>query len=43
MKVLNTGGSGLIGSNLVKYYLDNDQNILIVDLKKPSFKIDDNI
>lgn len=43
MKLLITGGSGFIGSNLVKYYLDNDQNILIVDLKIPSYKIDDNI
>ena len=43
MKLLITGGTGFIGSNLVKYYLDNDQNILIVDLKIPSYKIDDNI
>jgi nucleoside-diphosphate-sugar epimerase len=34
-KVLITGGSGFIGSNLVRYFHDNKHEVLNYDIKKP--------
>lgn len=41
MRILITGASGFIGSNLVEYYVGRDYNILIIDSKKPSSEIYD--
>lgn len=35
MKILITGGSGFIGTNLVEYYRSSPCNILNIDIKKP--------
>lgn len=35
MKVLVTGGSGFIGTNLTKYFYDNEIDFLNIDLVKP--------
>ena len=32
--IVVSGGSGYIGSNLVRYFLDNDYNVISLDLKK---------
>src|SRR5690554_4787300 len=41
MRILITGASGFIGSNLVEYYVGRDYNILNIDSKKPSSEIYD--
>src|SRR5690554_6065608 len=35
MRIIITGGSGFIGSNLVEYYYDKNYKILNIDTKKP--------
>ena len=35
VKILITGGSGFIGTNLVQYYLDKNISVLNIDIKKP--------
>jgi len=35
VKILITGGSGFIGTNLVQYYLDKNIIVLNIDIKKP--------
>jgi len=35
LKVLVTGGSGFIGTNLIKYYLNSGCEVLNIDIKKP--------
>ena len=37
-KILITGGSGFIGSNLVSYLLDKDHDVLNFDIKEPRNK-----
>ena len=36
MKILITGGSGFIGTNLVERFIRNDSNILNIDIKEPT-------
>lgn len=38
MKILVTGGSGFIGTNLISYLLDKDYNILNIDITEPRNK-----
>ncbi len=38
MKILVTGGSGFIGSYIVKHLLENGHHVKIIDLKEPGIK-----
>lgn len=38
MKILVTGGSGFIGTNVVQHYLDNNINVINVDMAPPRNK-----
>ena len=38
MKILITGGSGFIGTNVIKYYLNKGDSVLNIDIKPPKEK-----
>ena len=38
IKILITGGSGFIGTNIVQYYLDSQFEVLNIDIVQPKFK-----
>ena len=42
MNILITGGNGFLGSNLAKKFLEQGQNVNIIDLRKNKFSIKNN-
>ena len=43
MKILITGGSGFIGTNLIEYYLSKNYELLNIDIKQPKISSHNNI